>query len=80
MRAEDFKLMLLCVQAVTAKDVQNLEKQERKEQLSGYKQCCMHIQKSKLRSVQIYEFGSLRAPNLILEAKPPPTSQSCLRP
>ena len=26
MRAEDFKLMLLCVQTVTAKDVQNLEK------------------------------------------------------
>ena len=46
MRAEahpDFMLMLHCVQAVTAKGVQNLEKQ-RKKQLSGYKQCCTHMQ------------------------------------
>ena len=34
-----FTLMLLCVQPVTSNDVHNLEKQERKEQLSGYKQC-----------------------------------------
>ena len=34
-----FKLMLLCVQPVTSKDVQNLKNQERKKQLSGYKQC-----------------------------------------
>ena len=32
-----FKLVLLCVQPVTSKNVQNLE--ERKKQLSGYKQC-----------------------------------------
>ena len=32
----DCELMLLCVPVVT---LQNLEKQERKKQLSGYKQC-----------------------------------------
>ena len=54
-------LMLLCVQAVTPKGRPKcniIENQERKKQLSGYK--LLHIQKSKLRSVQIYEFGSLR--------------------
>ena len=35
----DFKLMLWCVQAVTAKGRPKLEKQERKILLSGYKQC-----------------------------------------
>ena len=38
----DFKLKLLCVQAVTAKGCPKciiIEKQERKKQLSDYKQC-----------------------------------------
>ena len=35
----DFKLTLLCVQAVTAKMRPNVEKQEKRKQLSGYKQC-----------------------------------------
>ena len=49
------------VQAVTAKrtsKIYYIEKQERKKQLSGYKQCYTYKQKSKLRSVQIYEFDS----------------------
>ena len=44
-------------------------KQEREKQLSHYKQC--HIQKSKLRSVQIWIRLSLCATNLILKAKLP---------
>ena len=53
----DFKLMLLCVLTVAAKGHPKciiIEKQERKKQLSGYKQCYTR----KTRSVQIYEFGS----------------------
>ena len=45
----DFKLMLLCVQAVTAKGRPKfviIKKQKRKEQLSGYKRCYAY----KLRS------------------------------
>ena len=45
----DFKLMLLCVQAVTTKDVQNLEKQERKKQFQVINSVT-HT-KPKLRSV-----------------------------
>ena len=41
----DFKLMLLCVQAVTAKGRPTfiiIKKPERKKQLSGYKQCYIY--------------------------------------
>ena len=41
----EFKLMLLCVKAVTTKGHPKfiiIEKQERKNQLSGYKQCYIY--------------------------------------
>ena len=44
----------VCVQGVTAKGHPKFEKQERKKQLSGYRQCYT----SKLTSFQMYEFGS----------------------
>ena len=46
--APKFKLMLLCVQAVTQKNIQNvlLEIKKGKQQLSGCKQCYTYIKQS----------------------------------
>ena len=46
-----FQLMLLCVQAVTAKDVQNLKS---KKQLSGYNQCYIYKNQSLEVSKKLY--------------------------
>ena len=40
---QDFKLMLLCAKAVTAKERPKFRKQDRKKQLSGYKHAVLHI-------------------------------------
>ena len=47
--------MLLCVRAVTTKQCMKFRKAQEEKKLSGYKQCYTK-KKSKLRSVQIYEF------------------------
>ena len=72
----NFKLML---QAVTAKGCPKFRKHKRKKQLSCYKQCYTYIQKSKLRSVQIYKIIMCKKNPSILEAKPP-TSQKLSTP
>ena len=52
------------------KDVQNLEKQESKKQLSGYKQCYTYKNQS-FEVSNIWIWLLLHATNSILEAKPP---------
>ena len=52
------------------KDVQNLEKQERKKQLSGYEQCYTYKNQS-FEVSNIWIRLSLHATNPIQEAKPP---------
>ena len=73
----DFKLML-CVQAVTTKRMskilKNKDRKREEKQLSGYKHT-----KSKLRSVQIYEFGS-RYVQQTQSQRLSPLLKSCLRP
>ena len=64
----EFKLMLLCVQAVTAKGHPNFILIENKRGNNSF-QCMLHIQKSKPRSVQIYEFALVMCTNSILGAK-----------
>ena len=73
----DFKLMLLCVQAVTAKGHPKFRKNERKKQLSGYKQCYTY----KNQSSEVFKFGS----HYVLQTRSKRLSQhpllkSCLRP
>ena len=55
----DFKLMLLCVQAVTTKGCPKFRKAREEKQLSGYKQC------------YTYKNQRLHTTNSILEAKSP---------
>ena len=56
----DFKLMSLCVQAVTTKGRPKciIIKKKTREEKTGFRlYTLLHIQKSKLRSVQIYELA-----------------------
>ena len=68
----DFKLMLLCVQAVTAKGCPKLEKNERKKkQLSGYNVYVCYAYKNQGLEVSKYMNSALVRCNSILEAKFP---------
>ena len=78
----DFKVMLLCVQVVTAKGHPKciMEKKPRGKSSFQVVSSVTHT-KSKLRNVLIYELRlSLHATNSILEAKPPPPSQKLSTP
>ena len=74
-----FKLLLLCAQAVTAKGCPKFWKQEKKKQLSGYKQC--YIYKNQGLVVSKYMILlSLHAKKLDHRGLAPPLLKSCLRP
>ena len=53
----DFKLMLLCLQVVTAKGCPKFRKKRGKKQLSGYKQC--HTYKTQSLEVSKYMNSAL---------------------
>ena len=53
----DFKLMLLCVQAVTTKGCPKFRKAKEEKQLSGYKQC--YTYKNQRLSLEVSKYINL---------------------